>query len=355
MAGAPSTGAEGELLDALPVIRRVIAARVRDRHVVDDIAQETLARVMAAGDRLEPGALTPYAIVTARNLVNSRWDRHDAARRNLHRVVDLTRPPTPDDVVLRDEENAAVADALARLSESERGALVAHELDGQDTRTLATARDSTPGAVAAQLNRARAKLRVEYLLALERLDELPTEQCRPVLLALSSGDRRRQRDVDAGRHLLDCDVCARLSEPLLSRRRDAADGESRIRVTRDADIVTARQKARELAEQAGFGATERTLIATAVSEIARNIVRFAGHGELTFWQVEDEGRQGIAVVARDNGPGIGDVEEALRDGYSTYGGMGLGLPGCRRIMDEFTVVSEPDKGTTVSMAKWRGR
>jgi anti-sigma regulatory factor (Ser/Thr protein kinase) len=242
---------------------------------------------------------------------------------------------------------------LGKLPEQDREALVAHEVEGTDTITLAASRDSTPGAVAAQLSRARARLRVEYLLELEQA-EPPTARCRPVLLALSAGDRRRQRDLDAGGHLLACTWCARLSEPLLDRRRTAAvAGEIRIPIQTDADVVTARKQGRELAAQAGFSATELTIIATAISEIARNIVMFAERGEVLVSLVGEDSRQGVTVVARDAGPGIPDLKQALRDGYSGYGGMGLGLPGARRLMDEFAITSEADKGTTVTMTKWR--
>ncbi len=94
------------------------------------------------------------------------------------------------------------------------------------------------------------------------------------------------------------------------------------------------------------------MIATAVSEIARNIVRFAGTGEVLI-ELVDVPRPGVRVVARDTGPGIEDVQRALTDGYSTYHGLGLGLPGARRLMDEFSVVSEIGRGTTVTMTKWR--
>jgi serine/threonine-protein kinase RsbT len=194
---------------------------------------------------------------------------------------------------------------------------------------------------------------VEFLLALEQ-SEPPTARCRPVLLALSAGDRRRQRDLDAGQHLLSCDWCARLSEPLLDRRRTAAvAGEVRIPIRSDADVVTARRKGRELAGRAGFSATELTILATAISEIARNIVMFAERGEIVVSLVGDDDRQGVTVVARDAGPGIPDLERALKDGYSGYGGLGLGLPGCRRLMDEFEIRSQPGEGTIVVMTKWR--
>ena len=129
--------------------------------------------------------------------------------------------------------------------------------------------------------------------------------------------------------------------------------EVRIPVQTDADVVAARKQGRELAAQAGFSATELTIIATAISEIARNIVMFANRGEILVSLVGDDGRQGVTVVARDSGPGIPNLEQALQDGYSGYGGMGLGLPGSRRLMDEFEISSEVDKGTTVTMTKWR--
>ncbi|MDQ3422129.1 MAG: anti-sigma regulatory factor [Actinomycetota bacterium] len=124
-------------------------------------------------------------------------------------------------------------------------------------------------------------------------------------------------------------------------------------MTKDADVVTARQKGREAAAGVGFSATDQTLIATAISEIARNIVRFAERGEVLIVPVSEDGRQGVTVVARDVGPGIPDVHRALRDGYSTYRGLGLGLPGSKRLMDQFEIVSEVGKGTTVTMTKWR--
>jgi serine/threonine-protein kinase RsbT len=171
------------------------------------------------------------------------------------------------------------------------------------------------------------------------------------LLAISGGDRRRQRDVDAARHLLECDVCARLSEPLMGRGR-TRDDEVRVAVRKDADVVAARHAARELAARLDFSPTDLTLIATAVSEVARNIVRFADVGEVVVELLEAP-RRGIKVVARDAGPGIDDLDRALLDGFSTYQGLGLGLPGARRLMDEFGIASESGRGTTVTMIKWR--
>jgi serine/threonine-protein kinase RsbT len=346
----PEPGQPPDVAALIPMVRRIVDARVGQHPSADDLVQETLVRVLAAVDRIEPGMLEPYAIVTARNVIASMWRDDDRHRRNQHRVVDLRPAEEPDERVLATEEQAAIAQALSRLSERERDTLVAHEVAGQDTHTLAAESGSTPGAVAAQLNRTRARMRVEYLLALEH-DEPPTDRCRAVLLALSSGDRRRQREVDAARHVLECDLCARLSLPLLERAHPR-DDEVRVAIREDADVVAARQAARALASRLGFSGPDLTILATAVSEVARNIVRFAGHGEVVVELVE-EPRRGVRVVARDSGPGIKDIEQALTDGYSTYAGLGLGLPGARRLMDDFVVVSEPGHGTTVTMTKWQ--
>jgi serine/threonine-protein kinase RsbT len=128
----------------------------------------------------------------------------------------------------------------------------------------------------------------------------------------------------------------------------------RIAIESDADVVTARQRARALAVGLDMPSTDQTLLATAISEVARNIVRFASQGEVVV-EVVAEPRRGIQVIARDTGPGIADVEQAMADGFSTYHGLGLGLPGARRLMDEFAVVSEPGRGTTVTMTKWLQR
>lgn len=346
----PARPSPAEITALIPLVRRVVAARVPDRTTADDLVQETLTRVLAASGRVEPGMLEPYAIVTARNVVASLWRDQDRQRRNQHRVVDLRPPEAPDEDVLVQEDREAVTAALSRLTDRERATLLAHEVAGQDTRSLAAELGSTAGAVAAQLNRTRARLRVEYLLALENT-EPPTDRCRPVLLALSSADRRRQREVDAARHLLECDVCARLSEPLMGRGR-TRDADVRVPVQSDADVVAARSAAREVAAGVGFPPTDLTAIATAVSEVTRNIVKFADSGEIVIEAMEEP--RGIRIVARDVGPGIPDVDRALDDGYSTYDGLGLGLPGARRLMDEFAIVSEVGRGTTVTMTKWWG-
>ena len=121
----------------------------------------------------------------------------------------------------------------------------------------------------------------------------------------------------------------------------------------DADIVSARQKGRELASQCGFPTTDLAVIATAISELARNIVRYAVHGEVVLRVLEANGKRGIEVMATDDGPGIADVALAMQDGYSTSGGLGLGLPGTRRLMDEFEVKSDFGKGTKVTVRRWK--
>jgi serine/threonine-protein kinase RsbT len=133
------------------------------------------------------------------------------------------------------------------------------------------------------------------------------------------------------------------------------DDEVRVPIDCDADLVTARAEGRAMAERLGFPRPDPTLIATAISEVARNIVVHAGHGEIVLRPFEEQHRYGLVVIANDDGPGIRDVEAAIRDDYSGRGGLGLGLPGARRLMDDFEVVSGPDTGTTVTMRKWRFR
>ncbi|CAA9469143.1 MAG: Anti-sigma B factor RsbT [uncultured Solirubrobacteraceae bacterium] len=134
-----------------------------------------------------------------------------------------------------------------------------------------------------------------------------------------------------------------------------ADGEIRVTISGDADLVTARARGRALAQELGFSRPDPTLIATAISELARNIVMHVGHGEITMRPLYEGRRYGLLVVVRDEGQGIPDIEAALRDGFASRGGLGLGLPGARRLMDEFEVESELGKGTTVTMKKWRVR
>ncbi|HXF72463.1 MAG TPA: anti-sigma regulatory factor [Actinomycetota bacterium] len=128
--------------------------------------------------------------------------------------------------------------------------------------------------------------------------------------------------------------------------------ETAVPIEGEPDIVVARQEGRRLAERLGFAASDLALIATAISEVARNILQHAGRGEVLLSEVADGTRRGIEVVARDEGPGIPDVERALQDGYSTASGLGLGLPGARRLMDEFEIETARGRGTTVRMRRW---
>lgn len=129
------------------------------------------------------------------------------------------------------------------------------------------------------------------------------------------------------------------------------NGTAPLAIASDVDIVHARQTGRELAAECGFSPGDQTVIAAAVSEIARNILMYARSGEVSFQVVKDGKDEGILIVARDLGPGIPDLTRALQDGYSTSGGLGLGLPGAKRLMDELLIVSEPGNGTTVTMRK----
>jgi serine/threonine-protein kinase RsbT len=133
------------------------------------------------------------------------------------------------------------------------------------------------------------------------------------------------------------------------------DDEVRVPITSDSDLVPARAQGRALALKLGFSRTDATLIATAISEVARNIVVHVGRGELALKPVYKGDRYGLVVIARDTGPGIADVDAALEHGSTSRGGLGLGLPGARRLMDEFHLASERGKGTTVTMTKWRAR
>jgi serine/threonine-protein kinase RsbT len=132
----------------------------------------------------------------------------------------------------------------------------------------------------------------------------------------------------------------------------APEQAERIAIESDADVVTARQRARALAVGLEMPGTDQTLLATAISEIARNITAYAVRGEVLLDVVQDGTRRGVRVVARDEGPGIEDLEKALTDGYTTGGGLGLGLPGARRLVDDFDIETAPGEGTRVTLVKW---
>ena len=246
------SGRDGvDVAELAALIRRVVAARVSDADTVDDIVQETLARLLAARGRLDDRALGPYAIVVARNLVASHWrrtaDTVDATSTGCSTPASRRHPTSASS---SSEEAEAVRAALDRSRTRERDVLVGHEVDGRATASLADDVGSTPGAVAAQLNRSRAKLRVEYLL--ELAGEPPTPRCRPVLLSLSAGDRRRQAELDVGLPPARLRLLRRPQRVRCSTGgRADVDDELRVAVRVDADIVVARQRGRELATRAG--------------------------------------------------------------------------------------------------------
>ena len=130
------------------------------------------------------------------------------------------------------------------------------------------------------------------------------------------------------------------------------ENDSHVAINSAVDIVTARQKGRALAQKLGFDGSDLTLIATAISEVARNIVIHAKNGEIEVVAVNHTAKRGILVVARDQGPGIKDIAKAMEYGYSTNKGLGVGLPGAKWLMDEFDIESKLGKGTTVTMKKW---
>lgn len=136
------------------------------------------------------------------------------------------------------------------------------------------------------------------------------------------------------------------------KRNEPSSSEQVVRIVSDVDIVEARMVARCMAEYVGFTGADLVTIATAVSEVARNIIEYAATGDMILKIVQNGTKRGLRVTARDQGPGILDVAAAMRDGFSTSRGLGLGLPGTRRLMDEFEIVSKVGKGTTVTMSKW---
>ncbi|MDD2234792.1 MAG: anti-sigma regulatory factor [Desulfitobacteriaceae bacterium] len=125
-----------------------------------------------------------------------------------------------------------------------------------------------------------------------------------------------------------------------------------VDISTENDIVTARQKGRFLAKELGFSIVDQCRIATGISELARNIFLYAPTGKIIISSIVKNSRQGIAIVAEDNGPGISDIKLALLDGFSTSNGLGMGLPGCQRLMDEFEIKSELDIGTKIVIKKW---
>ena len=128
--------------------------------------------------------------------------------------------------------------------------------------------------------------------------------------------------------------------------------ESTVSICHESDVLAARKVARAIAIRLRFSETDLVLIATAISEIARNILTYAQRGDMTFGEAVEPSRRGIVVTAKDKGPGIADLAQAMEDGYSTGKGLGLGLPGARRLMDEFSIESVVGAGTIIVMKKW---
>lgn len=127
---------------------------------------------------------------------------------------------------------------------------------------------------------------------------------------------------------------------------------SSVEIYTEWDIVAARQLGRNEARDIGFGTVDQARITTAISELARNIYLYAGKGKIEIKRLYDNNLYGISIIASDEGPGIADVRKVMDDGYTTSGGLGAGMPGVRRLMDEFNVVSEPGVGTTITAIKW---
>ncbi len=207
---------DAQLLAVVAAARRAAIARGADHDSADDFAQEAMTRVLAAADRLETEAWLPYAVVVAGNLTVSASRQAGTARRAQHLLWESTSPDDPAYAVVASEQAAAVRAAVAGLSPAEQDLVVRHH-SGTSTSELAEATGSTPGAVAARLARTRARLRLDYVLALRNVT-LPSDTCRRVLLAISAGDVRRQQALDTSGHLSGCPVCPPLVEPLVRRR-----------------------------------------------------------------------------------------------------------------------------------------
>ena len=213
------TDEQAEILALVAPLRRFALSRLQDVHDADDVVQETLTRMLAARDRLEDETLTGYAFAVARNLIATQHREAELRRRHAPRLVDLREPAQPEHLVLAAEERKALATALRDLPQRQRDQLIEHVV--HETAVTELGAWTGAGKIAAQLARTRARLRLDYLLALRGVT-LPTARCRPVLLAVSAADRRRQAALRAGDHLANCPTCFELSDPLLRRRRALA-------------------------------------------------------------------------------------------------------------------------------------
>jgi serine/threonine-protein kinase RsbT len=130
------------------------------------------------------------------------------------------------------------------------------------------------------------------------------------------------------------------------------ENQSCVKIVTEWDIVAARQLGRNVAKELGFGTVDQARITTAISELARNIYLYAGQGEMRIERISDLGKKGLKITAIDNGPGIPDIRKVMEDGFSTSGGLGAGLPGVKRLMDEFDITSSVGDGTDIQAVKW---
>ncbi|MDP2140745.1 MAG: ATP-binding protein [Gammaproteobacteria bacterium] len=136
---------------------------------------------------------------------------------------------------------------------------------------------------------------------------------------------------------------------------DDSDDATTIKIATPLDIVETRQKGRVMAQELGCSSTQATLVATVISELARNIILYAGHGELTLQSIHKDSRSGIQIIATDTGPGIQNIARAMMNGFSTSGGLGLGLSGVKQIADSFIIRSTPGHGVRVEVIMWLSR
>ncbi|TDL75946.1 anti-sigma regulatory factor [Peribacillus frigoritolerans] len=130
------------------------------------------------------------------------------------------------------------------------------------------------------------------------------------------------------------------------------DNQSCVKIITEWDIVAARQLGRNVAKELGFGIVDQARITTAISELARNIYLYAGQGQICIEQISEFSKKGLKIIAIDNGPGIPDIRKVMEDGFSTSGGLGAGLPGVKRLMDEFSINTVLGEGTDIQAVKW---